>query len=442
MVDENVKHANTLSSLLSKPEKLLSAILVGNNFMNIAASAITTSLAISLLGGDWGVGVATGAVTLIILVFGEISPKSLAVKHSEKIALTVARPLMAVTIVLTPVVFLLNKATSFIVMLFGGKNLNPPPTFTEQELKTMVTVSHEEGVLKGEEKQMLHNVFEFGDGEIREIMTPRIHVVSVNLDDSFDVVYETFKENNYSRMPVTKPGTDDIAGVLNIKDIAFTDQKGDGFAIQGFLRPPHFVYEFNNAAKAFSEMRKERIPMSVVLDEYGVMVGIITMEDFIEEIVGDINDEYDEAETLVSKVGENEFIVDGTIGIDNFNEIVGTDIESDDFDSIGGFVLGKLDEFPETGDRVAHKNAEFVVDSVKNNRIEVLHVMLHDESADDAPEPSWQQGNERAERHERLELPERHELPERPELPDSGESFQHAGRDGRGGRPEFAERPE
>jgi putative hemolysin len=376
LADDNVKNAGTLAALLSKPEKMLSAILVGNNFVNIMSSAISTSLAIALWG-DMGVGIATGATTLLILIIGEISPKSLAVKNSEKIALLVAKPILIVSAVLSPVVFVLNKVTSLIVRVVGGKNGADAPTFTEQELMTMVTVSHEEGVLKGEEKQMIHNVFEFGDGEIREIMTPRIHVVSVGLDDSFGDVHATFKENNYSRMPVTLPGTDEIVGVLNIKDVAFTDRKGDDFAVSDFMRPPHFVYEFNNMAKVFSEMRRERIPMSVVLDEYGVMVGVTTMEDFVEEIVGDINDEYDdETEALAKEVGENEYVVDGAIGIDNFNDIVGASIESDDFDSIGGFVLGKLDEFPEAGDTVVHGGIEFAVDSVKNNRIEALHVKL------------------------------------------------------------------
>ncbi|MDR3121640.1 MAG: hemolysin family protein [Clostridiales bacterium] len=383
MVDEGVKNAGALSALLESPDKMLSAILVGNNLVNIMASAIATSLAIEYVGGGamgLAVGLSTGAATLLILIFGEITPKTIAVRNTEKVALAMARPLLAVTALFSPLVFVLNKLTSLFLFLAGGKAGGAPPTFTEQELKTMVTVSHEEGVLQAEEKEMIHNVFEFGDGEIREIMTPRIHVISVDLEADYKAVSEIFKENTYSRMPVTRPGTDEIVGILNIKDIAFTDKKAQEFHVSDFLRQPHFVYEFHNAAKVFNEMRKDRVPMSVVLDEYGVMVGIVTTEDFIEEIVGDINDEYDDNETDAVEVGENEYIVDGTMGIDNFCEVVGVEIETDDFDSIGGFVLGKLDEFPAEGDRVQHENMEFVIESVKNNRIESLRVTLKEEN--------------------------------------------------------------
>jgi putative hemolysin len=211
-------------------------------------------------------------------------------------------------------------------------------------------------------------------------MTPRVHVAVVGLEDDYASVIAAFKENTYSRMPVAKGGTDEIVGVLNIKDIAFASASGqrpEDFSVAAFLRQPHFVYEFNNVAKVFNEMRKDRIPMSVVLDEYGVMAGVITMEDFVEEIVGDINDEYDdESERPVSKVGDNEFVVDGTMGVEDFNDTVGTHIETDDFDSIGGFVLGLLEDFPEEGDVASFENVKFAVECVMNNRIETLRVTI------------------------------------------------------------------
>ena len=384
LLDEGVKNAKILTTLVDNTDKVLSAILFGNNLLSILASVITTSLAIQFVGGNTGIalGIATGATTLVILIFCDITPKSLAVKNAERIAILIAKPMYAIIVVLKPLIFLLNKISSVFIKLLSGKSEAMAPTYTENELKTMVTVSHEEGVLNGDEKEMLHNVFEFGDGEVREIMTPRIHVVSIDADSPYHDVKILFSEHNYSRIPVTNPGTGDVTGVLNLKDIAFLGNEGEeGFSIANYLRPAHFVYEFNNIAKVFGEMRRERIGMSIVLDEYGIMVGVITNEDFVEQIVGDINDEYDDAEAPVVEVGENEFIVDGTMGLDDFCEAVGTVIESDDFDSIGGFVLGKLEDFPTVGDVIVHENAEFTVESVANNRIEKLRVKLWDEES-------------------------------------------------------------
>ena len=388
LVDEGSKNAKYLMSLLENTDKVLSAVLVGNNLVNLLASAITTSLAIQYIGGNTGIalGIATGLITLIILIFCEITPKTFAVRNAERIAVFFAKPMYATFIILKPIIFVFNKITSAFVLLLSGGSGIAPPTYTENDLKTMVTVSHEEGVLNVDEKEMIHNVFEFGDGEVREIMTPRIHVVSVDLDADYATVKSLFEENTYSRMPVTKPGTDEIVGILNIKDIAFINDSDEKiFAISDYLRPAHFVYEFHNIAKVFGEMRRDRIRISVVLDEYGVMVGVITTEDFIEEIVGDINDEYDDADTQAQKVGDNEYIVDGTMGIDGFCEAVGIeDIESDDFDSIGGFVLGKLEDFPTVGDIIVYENVAYTVESVANNRIEKLRVKLRDEK--NAPE--------------------------------------------------------
>ena len=383
LVDEGVKNAKTLIALLEDPDKVLSAILIGNNLVNILASAITTSLVIQYVGGNIGValGIATGVVTLVVLIFCEITPKSFAMRKAENIAVFIAKPMYAIMIFLKPLIYVLNKVTSAFVTILSGKSADTLPTFTENELKTMVTVSHEEGVLNVDEKEMIHNVFEFGDGDVREIMTPRIHVVSIDLTAEYNAVKAVFEEHAYSRIPVTKPGTDEIVGILNIKDIAFLDNYAAKFSIADYLRPAHFVYEFNNIAKVFGEMRRGRIRMSVVLDEYGVMAGIITTEDFIEEIVGDINDEYDDAETPAKAVGENEYVVDGTMGIDNFCEIAGMEIESDDFDSIGGFVIGKLEDFPAAGDVIEHENIEFTVESVANNRIERLRVKLKKKDA-------------------------------------------------------------
>ena len=376
MREEHVKGAEEIASLLETPEKVLSTLLVGNNIMNVFASVLVASIAMAHFKAEAAVGVATGVAAFMILVFSEITPKSIALKNPEKISLMLVKPLMLVMVVLSPIVFILEKITSLLLKIFGVNKGDSAPTITEQELITMVSVGHEEGVLKVEEKEMLHNVFEFGDGHIREIMTPRVLVISISDDDDYETVINTFKEHTYSRMPVSHSESDEIIGVLHIKDIAFANINKAEFAVRNYVRAPHFTYEFNNISKIFSEMRKSSVAMSIVLDEYGVMAGIVTTEDFIEEIVGDITDEYDDDEDSPKEVGENEYLVEGTIGIDNFNDVIGAKIESDDFESIGGFVLGKLEDLPEVGDKIVHENIEFTVESITNNRIESLRVII------------------------------------------------------------------
>ncbi len=241
----------------------------------------------------------------------------------------------------------------------------------------MVDVSTEEGVLEAEEKQMIHNVFEFGDGEVREIMTPRVNVVSIPINASFDELLDIMKEEQFSRFPVYDESPDYIVGIVNIKDFAINGFKRVDFSLKDIVRPANYVYEFNNISRVFNDMRKNRLQMSIVLDEYGILSGLVTMEDFIEEIVGEIMDEYDEEEMLlIQKTGEREYLVDGTLPIDTFNESLGANVLSDDFDSIGGFVIGKVGELPEVGQIIELDDLVFTIERVENNRIERMKVVL------------------------------------------------------------------
>ncbi len=375
LADEGGKNAKLLQKMLKTPDKIISAILVGNNFVNISASALVTTFVIEQFG-EPAVGYATGAVTLMVLIFGEITPKSLAYRYSDRIALFVAKPIYALSIVLTPVVFLLNALSNLVLKLFGGHRVTGP-SITEQELRTMVDVSTEEGVLEAEEKQMIHNVFEFGDGEVREIMTPRVNVVSIPINASFDELLGIAKEEQFSRFPVYDESPDYIVGIVNIKDFAINGFERKDFSLKDIVRPANYVYEFNNISRVFNDMRKNRLQMSIVLDEYGILSGLVTMEDFIEEIVGEIMDEYDEEEMLlIQKTGEREYLVDGTLPIDTFNESLGANVLSDDFDSIGGFVIGKVGELPEVGQTIELNALVFTIERVENNRIERMKVLL------------------------------------------------------------------
>lgn len=373
LVDEKVPGAEAVSKLVENPNKLLGSILVGNNIVNIGASALATSLAIQQFGNA-GVGIATGFMTLLVLVFGEITPKSLAAQHSEFISLRIVGIINFFVVMFNPIVFLLLLFTNGLIRLLGGKPGRTQPFITEDELKTMVNVSHEEGVLEVEEKEMIYNVFEFGDSQVKDVMTPRTDMISLEVGVSYEKIIETFKSEQFSRIPIYQETTDNIIGILYIKDLIFKSNENSVFDIHDYMREPYFTFEFKKITELFQELRAKHIPMAIVLDEYGGTAGIVTMEDLIEEIVGDIRDEYDDHEKDIEVIKEDEYIVEGSTRIDELNEMIGINIESEDFDTIGGFIVGEFGYIPEVDETIEYDGIKFVVEEVDRNRIEKLRI--------------------------------------------------------------------
>jgi len=375
MVDEKVKGASLVGKLIENPGKLLSAILIGNNVVNIGASALATSLAI-IYFGEKGVGISTVIMTILVLIFGEITPKSIATRNSEKVSLKVAKPIYFITLILNPISMIFTYLTNFVIRLFGGKVDMNKPFITEEELRTIVDVSHEEGVLEVEEKQMIYNVFEFGDSQIKEVMVPRTDMIAVDVESTYEEIISVFREEQFSRVPVYKDSIDNIIGVLHVKSLFFYNSNNEKFDINKFMIKPYFTYEYKATTELFEEMRKNRVAMSVVLDEYGGTAGIVTMEDLVEEIVGEIEDEYDDYNhNEIEVIKEDEYIVDGSAKIDLVNEMIGTSIESEDFDSIGGFVIGEIGGFPEKGEVVECGDIKFVIEDIDKNRIKKLKIL-------------------------------------------------------------------
>ena len=378
LAEEGNKTAKLVERLVNDTDSLLSTILVGNNLVNIGASSLSTVLAVEFFG-DAGAGIATGVVTFIILIFGEITPKSLAAKHADAISMAIAPTISLLISILKPIVFILNILTGIIVKLFGGE-ASTSPTLTEEELKTYVTVSHEEGIIEEEEKEMIHNVFEFGETEIREIMTPRIHVVSIPDDVTYDELLAIYKEQRFSRIPVhNNEDNDDIIGVLNVKDLLLAQIDKNNFKVTDYLRPAFVVYEFNNISDVFERMRSsKKATLAIVLDEYGIMSGIVTIEDMIEEIVGEIDDEYDVEDESIQQIDEHTYLIDGAVNFNEINDELGTHFASDDFESIGGLVLGELGEI-ELHRELQIGRATLSIEKVHKNRIEQLKMVLADQ---------------------------------------------------------------
>lgn len=375
MVEENVKGAKLVEKLTEKPDKLISSILVGNNIANIAGSSLATAIALELFKGN-AVAISTAVMTILVLVFAEITPKSLAAQNAEKVALKVSKPLSLIITIVNPVVIVLNKVTNFLVTLLGGKVDKDTPYITEDELKSIVNVSHEEGVLEVEEKQMIYNVFEFGDLQIKDVMVQRTDISAIDVSFDLNKIMEIIKEDKYSRYPVYDDNIDNIIGILNVKDFIYSDYEEDNFNITEYIREPYFTYEFKRITELFKEMKKNRAHIAIVLDEYGGTAGIATIEDLIEEIVGEIEDEYDQVEKEIEKIGDGEYIVDGGTKILFINGFLGLNMESDDFDSIGGFIMGQMGRLPKIGEVIVYENVKFTVKSVLKHRIQKIKVEI------------------------------------------------------------------
>lgn len=378
--------AATVMKVVEDQGKMLSAILVGNNIVNLSASSLMTTLTMQVFGSR-AVGAATGVLTLLILVFGEISPKTISTLYSEQISLKYARIMYALITVMTPVVFVVNcLAMGFLRILRIDPN-KKQEAITEDELRTIVQVSHEEGVIETEEKKMINNVFDFGDSVAKDVMVPRIDMVMADVKSTYEDLIELFRKERFTRIPVYEETTDNVIGIINMKDLLLWDQEKE-FCIRDFLREPLYTYEFKKTAELMVEMRKTFNNIVIVLDEYGATAGLVTLEDMLEEIVGEIRDEYDEdEEDEVKKIGEDEYLVNGSTKLDDLNERLELKLESEDYDSIGGLVIGLLDHLPDEGEEVDYKNLHLVVEHVEKNRIDTVRLrILKEEKAEEPAE--------------------------------------------------------
>lgn len=375
--EQGNKNAAILEKVISNSSKMLSTILIGNNVVNMAASALMTTLTIQVLGNAY-VGLATGFLTLIILLFGEITPKTLATIHAEKMALSYARVIYALMTILTPVIFVIDKLSGAVMMLLRVDPNDKARSMTEHELRTIVNVSQEEGVIEREEKQMIYNVFDFGDSTARDVMIPRIDMTLLDVDSTYEELMETFKEDMHTRFPVYEHDTDNVIGIINMKDLLLYPRDKE-FSIREILREPYFTYEHKGTADLMLEMRKASVNLAIVLDEYGSTAGLVTLEDLLEEIVGEIRDEYDadEEEEIREIQPGREYVALGSAKLDDINEALGIDLESEDYDSIGGYIIEQLDSLPAHGESVSLDNGiRLVVDEVDRKRIELVHIWL------------------------------------------------------------------
>lgn len=372
LADNGSHRAKKVLKVTENSNKLLSTILIGNNLVNIYASALTTTLCTDIFGSKF-IGIATGILTLLILIFGEITPKTIAAKYNIQLSMLFAYPVWILMIVLTPIVWMLNLITGIIFKIFRIDINATEKLITESELLTAVNVSHEEGVIEKEEQFMISNVVDFGDALSKDIMIPRADVVFADANSTYEELVELFKQEKYSRIPIYEESKDEVLGILYIKDLFFYRETNDMdyFDLRSILRKPVYVYEYQKTSQIFADMKKSVCSFAVVLDEYGVTSGIITMEDLIEEIVGEIRDEYDEDENnFVITIADNMYDIDASIKLTDLNDAIATNLSSEDYDSLAGYVIELMDKLPSEGDEAIHQNMIFKVMKMSRNRIE------------------------------------------------------------------------
>ena len=378
LADNGNKRAKLAYKLVDNYDELISSVLVGNNIVNISASALATTFCTNMFGSKY-IGVSTGILTLLVLIFGEISPKTLATQYALQLSMVVVYPISWLMTLLTPVIFLLNILTGAIFKLFRVDPSAKKTSITEAELRTIVNVSHEEGVIEPEEKFMISNVVDFGDALSKDIMIPRADVVSADVNSTYKELVDIFKSETYTRIPIYEDSKENIIGILNIKDLFFYRELLDirYFDLRSILRKPLFVYEYQKTSQIFAEMKTSADSMAIVLDEYGQASGIITMEDLVEEIVGDIRDEYDENENdLIRDLGNHTYDIDASIKLDDLNDKLHTNFQSKDYDSLAGFIIELLDKIPTAGEEAHCEGAHFKVTEVHRNRIERVTLTL------------------------------------------------------------------
>lgn len=376
LADEGSRRAAAALKIKENPSKLLSAILIGNNLVNNFAASLATAFAIKVFGNG-SVGVVTAVLTVIILVFGEITPKTLATANAEKMALSYASIIMLLMKLMTPVIFIINSVCRFFLRLLHVDTDAAMNPMTEMELRTIVDVSHKDGVIEKEEREMIYNVVDFGDSQAKDVMVPRADMVMVSDTASYQDILDVFRQEKYTRLPVYRDDRDNIIGILNIKDFFFCDSSKP-FHVTDVMYEPYFTYEYKKTSELLLEMQKNSVSISIVLDEYGASVGMVSLEDLLEEIVGDIRDEYDEdEEEWIKQISDREYLIEGSVKLDDLNDALELSLSSEEYDSIGGLIIEMLDHLPTEKESVTTENGILLtVEKMDKNRIERVRLVL------------------------------------------------------------------
>lgn len=376
LMDENNKKAFLVKKIIDNKTKMLSAILIGNNIVNISASSLATIL-VQKLFGNYAVSIATGVLTILILIFGEITPKTIASLYALKLSLIYSKIIYFLMIALTPVIIVINYLANFVLFILRINPVSSSKTLTENELRTIVDVSHEEGVIEKEERQMINNVFDFGDAVAEDVMVPKIDMTMADINSTYDELIDIFRKEKYTRIPIYQDSTDNVIGIINMKDLLLYNSSAV-FDIRNYLRSAFYTYETKKLSELMLEMKKTSVNIVIVLDEYGVTSGLITLEDLLEEIVGEIHDEYDiDEDDGIKEISPAKYIIEGHVKISDLNEKLNLKLSSKEYDSVGGLIIEKLDRFPNTRDKIIIDNISLKVLQMDKMRISKIELTIN-----------------------------------------------------------------
>lgn len=381
--EEDEESAEILKNMKRKTNDIIASILIGNNIVNTAATAVLTELIVERFVSKNSTLIATIIMTLLILVIGEITPKSFATQNPVKVAVKVAKPLELLATLFRPILFILTKTTNIIIKLLGGEIVTNNPFVTEEEIRSLVDVGEEEGTIRHQEKEMIKGIFEINDIDVSEVMVPRIDVIAISEEANLREALDLIITYGHSRIPVYKDTIDNIVGILYAKDMlpfaSFKDQRFNEKGITELMRPAYYVPETKKVNQLLKELQQQKIHIAIVLDEYGGTEGLVTIEDILEEIVGDILDEYDNEVDLIEKIDDNVFLVKADVSLEEINETFSTNLPGEDFDSLGGFIFSTLGRVPVQGDIVIYEGLQMTVIELDNRRIVTVEVKRTDE---------------------------------------------------------------
>jgi len=374
MVSTKVNGADRVAKMLQRPERLLSTILLGNNFANTAAAALATILAVSVWGQERGVLIATIGVTILLLIFCETTPKTIATRHAERLSLIFARPIEVISWLFTPFVAVLSWIASGLSKLLGGATV-PRSLASAEEIRTMISVGHKEGTVEETEAEMLHKVFDFGNRPVREVMVPRPEVVCIEQGSKLADFLTLYAESPLSRFPVYQDNMDNVVGILSVKDVLMAQANGtinNQSTIDDLVRPAYFTPETKHINKLFAEMRDKNYRMCVVVDEFGGTAGIASLSRLVEEIVGPVGDELAAVEKDYEAINEYTFQIDGSMRIEEVNEEMELELPEGDYETVAGFVLDLLGRIPKRGEQLKYKGLKLVITKMRGVKIEEI----------------------------------------------------------------------
>lgn len=374
LMDTGVSGAERVAKMMEQPERLLATVLLCNNFVNVAAAALGTAVAVTIWEGDIGVLIATIVVTILLLIFAEVTPKTLAIRHPERLALLYVYPLGVITKIVYPVAAGLSWLGS---MLAGGRARVSPTLVSEEEIRSMISVGREEGTVEEAEAEMLHNVFVFGDRHVREVMTPRPEIVWVGEGTKLADFLDIYAESPHTRFPVYRDGIDDVVGIISIKDVLMAQAKGSldkKSVIDELVRPVYFVPETKRIARLFAEMQAQGYHIVVVVDEFGVPSGIVSLEQLVEEIVGEMGDELVKVDKEFEIIDDRTIQIDGGMRVEEANEELELELPAGDYDTVAGFLLSLLGRIPKEGEQVKYGGLKLAITQMGGLRIEKILV--------------------------------------------------------------------